>query len=540
MDQNKNKYHWASWQKLAKPMEEGGVGFRAIEDVCRSLEFKQWWWFRTKDSLWSRFLNAKYCQRSHPISKTWNSGQSQAWKRMMYNKKEADVHIQWRLHSGNSSFWWDNWLGTGHLASHRMQGGRPGKIHVSYFWNSGSWDVQKLNSVAPPHMIPAILQTPIAYNPQLPDRPIWKPTTTGNSTCSSAWNVVREKGPLLFINRKIWNKKIPFKWSFCMWRALRNKLPTDDRVARFGPPIVTKCVCCIRTQAESIDHIFSRGHFAKAIWKIFTSPVGFPFAEMPLNTLLMKWWICATKYGSKQSSMTRVVFSINSDINLMLKAHYPTLGWPPDWNTLYPLSENLQFQTKITQVTWQKPIPGFVKVNSDGSALTNPGKIGAGAIIRNHHGDLINAIASPIGEGSNNLAETEAAFLGVKWCIDSGFTKIHLEADSALLIHCLTTDSSPPWTLTISIQKLKHICQQSESITFTHAYREANTPTDSLSKISHTLNSATHFSYLNDLPIHIRGQVCLDKMGIPAFRHKLTRKLRDPNLSLPSASNRYG
>lgn len=33
MDQNKNKYHWASWQKLAYPQEEGGIGFRAIEDV---------------------------------------------------------------------------------------------------------------------------------------------------------------------------------------------------------------------------------------------------------------------------------------------------------------------------------------------------------------------------------------------------------------------------------------------------------------------------------------------------------------------------
>ncbi|XP_019258156.1 PREDICTED: uncharacterized protein LOC109236426 [Nicotiana attenuata] len=403
MDQNKNKYHWASWKKLAIPQDEGGIG--------------------------------------------------------------------------NSSFWWDNWLGIGHLASFRIQGGRPGNIQVSHFWDSGSWDIQKLNNIALAHMIPEILQIPISYNPQVLDKPIWKPTATGNFTCSSAWNVVRRSGPKLFINRKIWHKKIPFEWSFCLWRALRNKLPTDDRVAKFGPPTVNRYVCCLGPQAESVDHIFSR--------------------EMPLSTLLTKWWR-------------------NKDNNEVHK---------------------LLIDTLPIVVIWQKPNKGTVKVNSDGSALTNPGKMGAGAMIRDDHGDFIYAIASPLGEGSNNLAETEAAILGLNWCVNNGFTKIHLEADSALLIHWLTTDATPPWTLTIAIQKLRHLCHQCETITYTHAYREANTPADSLSKLSHNLPAITHYPNLNELPSQIRGQIHLDKLAIPAFRHKLTRKLINPTMVVPSSSN---
>ncbi|XP_075085104.1 uncharacterized protein LOC142168334 [Nicotiana tabacum] len=236
-----------------------------MEDVCKSLELKQWWWFRANDTLWRKFLTVKYCQRSHPISKKWASSQSQTWKKMMTNKKEAEIHIQWRLHSGNSSSWWDNWLGTSHLASYSLQGGRPGNITVSEFWSSCTWDIQKLNNIAHAHMIPTILQVPIYHILQVPDKAIWKPTTVGYFTCASAWNVVRKKGPTLLTNRTIWHKKIPFKWSFCLWRSLRNKLPANDKVEVFGPPTVNRCVCCITAQAESVHHIFSIGHFAKTV-----------------------------------------------------------------------------------------------------------------------------------------------------------------------------------------------------------------------------------------------------------------------------------
>ncbi|OIT08132.1 hypothetical protein A4A49_15874 [Nicotiana attenuata] len=87
---------------------------------------------------------------------------------------------------------------------------------------------------------------------------------------------------------------------------------------------------------------------------------------------------------------------------------------------------------------WEKPSQGYVNVNSDGSSLINPGRIGAGLIIRDHNSGFIHAMAAPLGEGTNNIAETEAAFLGIQWCLNNGFTMIHLESDSALLIQWLT------------------------------------------------------------------------------------------------------
>ncbi|XP_049343831.1 uncharacterized protein LOC125808126 [Solanum verrucosum] len=52
MDRDKKKYHWASWESLSFPYEEGGIGVRHLNDVCTSLQIKQWWNFMTKHSLW--------------------------------------------------------------------------------------------------------------------------------------------------------------------------------------------------------------------------------------------------------------------------------------------------------------------------------------------------------------------------------------------------------------------------------------------------------------------------------------------------------
>nr|XP_016459571.1 PREDICTED: uncharacterized protein LOC107783113 [Nicotiana tabacum] len=47
--------HWASWNTLCMPVEEGGIGFRSLHDVAKALFSKLWWNFRTKQSLWSSF-----------------------------------------------------------------------------------------------------------------------------------------------------------------------------------------------------------------------------------------------------------------------------------------------------------------------------------------------------------------------------------------------------------------------------------------------------------------------------------------------------
>lgn len=84
-------------------------------------------------------------------------------------------------------------------------------------------------------------------------------------------------------------------------------------------------------------------------------------------------------------------------------------------------------------------------------------------IIRDHNCAFIHAIAAPLGEGSNNIAEIEAAFLGLQWCLNNGFSKVHLESDSSLLIQWLTNGKNFLWSLKMKLQQLLDLCYNCET-----------------------------------------------------------------------------
>jgi len=91
------------------PYTEGGVGIRRLSDICTSLQYKQW--CRSRVSLWSQFLKAKYCQIAHPVAKKVDTGDSLMWRYMMKSRLQVEKNIGWKIQSGSCSFWWDDWLG---------------------------------------------------------------------------------------------------------------------------------------------------------------------------------------------------------------------------------------------------------------------------------------------------------------------------------------------------------------------------------------------------------------------------------------------
>lgn len=190
---DRKKYHWASWKNLSFPYDEGGIGFRQLVNVAISFQYKQWWIFRTKKTLWGDFLLAKSCQRSNPITKKWHTGKTLVWKHMMENKSKIEPYIQWKIISGSSYFWWDDCLGICPLAQYRESISRSNNIRVSAFINQGQWDVERIVRVAPPQLVAVILAHQIHYQETVADLAIWKLTNEGKFNCSSAWNLIREK-----------------------------------------------------------------------------------------------------------------------------------------------------------------------------------------------------------------------------------------------------------------------------------------------------------------------------------------------------------
>jgi len=76
---------------------------------------------------------------------------------------------------------------------------------------------------------------------------------------------------------------------------------------------------------------------------------------------------------------------------MLIITTYPSIKWPNNWNEFSSLVENCQHDIKVTQVNWWKPPQSIVKLITDGSPLENPGRIGAGDLLRDHKGKLIYA-----------------------------------------------------------------------------------------------------------------------------------------------------
>ncbi|RDY10234.1 hypothetical protein CR513_05279, partial [Mucuna pruriens] len=78
-------------------------------------------------------------------------------------------------------------------------------------------------------------------------------------------------------------------------------------------------------------------------------------------------------------------------------------------------------------------------IEFDGASKGNPGKAGAGAIVRANDGNLICRLREGVGIATNNAAEYRAMILGMKYALKKGFTGIRIQAGNILLFPLLAT-----------------------------------------------------------------------------------------------------
>ncbi|OIT21156.1 hypothetical protein A4A49_63505 [Nicotiana attenuata] len=126
---------------MSYPTDEGGVGFKKLQDICNSFAAKRWWRFRVENNLWTRFLRAKYCQRSNPISKKLDPKDSNSWRSLLEARNKVDLNIQWKINKGNS-------LNT----------------NVSNFLNNHGWNIELLKDTVPQEVVYEVKHINIGQN----------------------------------------------------------------------------------------------------------------------------------------------------------------------------------------------------------------------------------------------------------------------------------------------------------------------------------------------------------------------------------------
>ncbi|WMV32827.1 hypothetical protein MTR67_026212 [Solanum verrucosum] len=109
--------------------------------------------------------------------------------------------------------------------------------------------------------------------------------------------------------------------------------------------------------------------------------------------------------------LRQVVFAMNPSSAADMASSIPLEDLsklPANWSEVVESIERCNQETRVTLVMWKTPPPNRYKLNTDGSALHNPGKIGGGGNLRDEQGIIIFAFAIPLGEGTNNQAEVVA------------------------------------------------------------------------------------------------------------------------------------
>lgn len=138
---------------------------------------------------------------------------------------------------------------------------------------------------------------------------------------------------------------------------------------------------------------------------------------------------------------------------------------------------------------------------TDGGARNNPGPAGAGAVIQDETGKVLETVSEFLGEQTNNWAEYEAVYLGLcalKKHIPKEQRKdlsVEVRLDSELVARQLSGEYQikEPTLFPQFIKMCNMRITDFPNITFTHIRREKNKEADRLA--NEAMDSHSHLSF---------------------------------------------
>uniref|UniRef100_A0A1D1YW85 Uncharacterized protein Mb2253c n=1 Tax=Anthurium amnicola TaxID=1678845 RepID=A0A1D1YW85_9ARAE len=115
----------------------------------------------------------------------------------------------------------------------------------------------------------------------------------------------------------------------------------------------------------------------------------------------------------------------------------------------------------------------------DGASKGNPGKSGAGVILRSEDGTVISRLREGLGVATNNAAEYRAVILGMKYALKKGFKQILIQGDSKLVCNQVNGTWRTKHKNLINLNKeAKELRDKFLSFTVRHVKRAFNSDAD--------------------------------------------------------------
>ncbi|OMP03175.1 reverse transcriptase [Corchorus capsularis] len=324
---------------------------------------------------------------------------------------------------------------------------------------------------------------------------IWSKSSNGDFTTSSAYHTIVDRGgEQQTIAKEIWKIKCQPKIQNFLWLAWKNKIMNNaNRMARG----LTNDACCKMCGAtiESMIHILRDCHVAKDVWlQLLGVGVNSLFFTCPeeewwkLNLVQQRkkmfgCWPWLTMFSitywklwkwRNDFRLSNISTSINTKMVLINKAIQETLE-------LSTQSGSTKAKVEV-QLSWDKPLEGWTKLNTDGSRNQTSDNVAIGGVIRGHCGEWVIGFSQAIGKCSIDMAELWAIQQGISLAWNRGIRELEVESNSATSISMIKNGVSLNHPLFCVVEAIREMITKDWNCRINYVPRQKNFVADWLAK----------------------------------------------------------
>jgi ribonuclease HI len=169
----------------------------------------------------------------------------------------------------------------------------------------------------------------------------------------------------------------------------------------------------------------------------------------------------------------------------------------------------------LKEVIWMPPALNWIKCNTDGASIGNPGLASCGGVFRDQNADFLLAFAEPLGIASSYFAELSGVIKAIEISFDNQWNNLWLETDSMLVVNAFKNhDVGVAWPLR---NRWKNALIKTRQMNFlvTHVFREGNKVADLVANFGLNVSLFTSWTMA---PRFIMDGLLHNKLGLPNFR----------------------
>lgn len=524
-----DRHHWVSWEKMTLPKEQGGLGFRDLHSFNMAMLSRQIWrLIQAPESLCARVLQAKYFPEGDILKATSQPGMSYVWRSLLQGVDIIKAGMIWRVGSGEHiNIWADPWLPSNDLRRPRTLQGVNILTRVLELLDpaTNTWDAQLVRQTFCPEDAATILSIPIYEH--YDDFVAWYFDPKGLFSVRSAYRLYVElqerqgahpRGQNLAGTeeaaafwKKLWSIRCPGRVHHFMWRLAHNSHPLLRNVERIGVELDTKCVICHRVPEDGA-HLFLRCKEVKKVWR----EGGLEQVRQLLLTCQTPKEMLRTIFNLSEEKKLRSICTLWSWWSERNKANHKQprrSGEALQAHIGYAMSEWMQFLSKrMSEQTkpnpkWTAPPSDLIKINFDAAFNPATGEGGWGAIAAAGKLDYL---------GSALQAESEALIQTIKLAEGHGMGRVVFETDCLILQQAVSSFGQDRGPLGILFREARFLLQLGFiQYQVVHCPRVCNKPAHVLAAYGSSSDPNSLRLRLSDVPDNVIRAVTADMVGPP-------------------------